>query len=767
MAGLNRVAPTDIHAVVVGLERYPRAPRDWSLRGAGKDAVRFARWLTRGGVPPQNITLLLSPMRESGPLLEAAAANEGLTCRQVASAHDVRRVFIDEFRQAAGGLLYVYWGGHGVLGEDGRLLFHPDASAEDKLCLSVEELRVFLTQMASHGFRQQVLFFDACATFVEEHGSESAPVVVPLPQARRETAQQFLLHASRDGQAAEQDDVAESGAFSTVLLQWLEEHAADLHPDLTALHHAVRQHFEKQRAANGPTQTPVTCRYLTLDGTEDDTETYTAPVDPTARLEVMGVLETMFPNAGELKVHAARVARACGAARLADACSTRTFAEVLLSTPRAMATLIDLLSHDAVSATAEPFRTLALAHVPPGLLSVGDYADLRELLMKAPEMSPATVAAITQHILPGASGVQMETGSTVSGAQLLAHVENLEQHPGGRSHTNPRRRTAPAVIRFTEHLAAVFDQYPGWCRKLNKWGERVADRLGVDATTLEDLRTAAQAWARLLTQSSATPRVVVQVYPDPAAQTFTCVVWSDPGTGELARYAHDDNGIPLAPARAVRLIERAIRSLSVSDNQAPVVEIVLEAADMLSVPVHTWNGADPGHVVPLLLAVRRRLALRCAPLASTEAEEGRRAMLARRWHGRADGKAVYLDQIHAQGYSAYGRLEADQDVARVVVRTGGDDAARMIQLALYLGYPVILWDHEAAQALSDTYFVPLDPEGTIPELPERVRRYWAKVCEDPVGHPVRPALVLEDPERQMPPAPAMPRPSARDEASMR
>lgn len=767
MAGLNHVEATDIHAVVVGLERYPRAPRDWSLPGASKDAMRFALWLHHGGVPPQNIRLLLSPMEENRASFAATAAEAGFDYRMVASLNDVRRVFIEDLKHEVGGLLYVYWGGHGVLGEAGRLLFHPDASAEDKLCLNVEELRVSLTQMASSGFRQQVLFFDACATFVEEHGAESAPVVVPFPPPRRETAQQFLLHASRDGQAAEQDDLDESGAFSTMLLEWLEQHAADLHPDLSALHNDVRRHFEEQCAAGGPAQTPVTCRYLTLDGTEDDTETYAVPVDPTARLEVMGVLESEFPDGGQLKVHAARVSRACGAVRLADGYSTQTFAEVLLGTPRAMSTFIAMLSADGESKTAEPFRALALAHVPPGLLSVGDYADLRELLMKAPEMSPATVAAITQHILPGGSSVQMETARTVGGAQLLAHVENLERHPGGHSHTDRRRRTTPAVIRFTQHLAAVFDQYPGWCQQLDTWGQRVAQRLGLDAEALDELRATAHTWAQSLKESCTSPRVVVQIYPEPATQTFTCIVWSDPGTGELARHSHDDNGISLTPAQAVRLIEHAIRSLSVSDAEAPMVEIVLEAGDMLSVPVHTWNGADAHHGVPLLLAVRRRMALRCAPLASTAREDDRRARLERRWNGRSDGKAVYLDQGHAQGESAYGRLEEDHDVARVVVRASRDDGARMIQLALYLGYPVILWDHDSSEAVSDTYFVPLDPEGTIPELPERVRRYWANVYEDPVRHPVRPALLLDSPERQMPPAPAMPPQSSNDEASMR
>ncbi|TRO57080.1 hypothetical protein [Streptomyces sp. IB201691-2A2] len=765
MAELNRVDPNDIHAVVVGLEYYPQAPRGWSLRGAGEDALRFARWLHQGGVPPQNIRFLLSPLEESQASLVAAATEAGLGYRTVTSAGEVRDVFIRELKDTTGKLLYVYWGGHGVLGEDSRLLFYPDASAEDKLCLRVEELRVFLTQMASRGFSQQVLFFDACATFVEEHGAESAPVVMPFPNPGRETVQQFLLHASLDGQAAEQDDLAGSGAFSTMLLEWLEQRAADLHPDLSALHNDIRKHFEEQqRAAGGPEQTPVTCRYLTLDGTQDDTETYAAPVDHTARLEVRGILESAFPNEGRLKVYAAQVARACGAARLAASYSTEVFAKVLLDTPRAMATLIDVLSADGESKTSEPLLALALTHTPPGLLSVGEYADLRELLTQAPAMSPAMVNAITQHVLPGGSGVHMETGSTVGEAQLLAHIENLEQHPGGYSHTDHGRRTAPAVIRFTQNLAAVFDQDPEWCQQLGAWGQRVAERLGVDTETLNELRETANAWAHAFKGSSNTPRVVVQLYPEPATETFTCVVWTDQGTGELARYSHEDNGVPLAPAQAVRLIQRATRSLSVSDTEAPVVEIVLDAGDMRAVPVYTW--ADAGHVVPLLLAVRRRITLRCAPLASIEHEEDRRTRLERRWSRRADGRAVYLDQGHAQGMSAYGALEDDHDVARVVVRAGCHDSAQMIQLALYLGYPVILWDHDAPQAVADSHFVPLDPEGTLPELPERVRRYWAKVCADPARHSVRPALLLDNPERKLPPVPSMTRQFASDEASI-
>jgi len=76
MAGLNRTRPGDVHAVVVGLENYPRAS-EMSLPGAAGNAVRFARWLRDGGVPKENITLLLSALEESLPdiAVEAEAAD--------------------------------------------------------------------------------------------------------------------------------------------------------------------------------------------------------------------------------------------------------------------------------------------------------------------------------------------------------------------------------------------------------------------------------------------------------------------------------------------------------------------------------------------------------------------------------------------------------------------------------------------------------------------------------------------------------------------
>ncbi|MFH8937535.1 VMAP-C domain-containing protein [Streptomyces griseosporeus] len=751
MAGLSRVDPDDIHAVVVGLENYPRAPLNWSLRGAGSDALRFVRWLLAGSVPPRNIRLLLSPLEESRSLSEAVT-EAGVRWRTVASSNEIRDVFTQELKDARGKLLYVYWGGHGVLGDEGRLLFYPDASPEDKVSLSVEDLRSFLTHLSCNGFRQQVLLFDACATFVEDHPAESRPIVLPFPRPARQTAQQSLLHASRDGQAAEHDLSAGSGVFSAMLLGWLERHASDLHPDLNQMQDAIREHFERRRACGDTDQTPVTCRYLTLDG-EEETQVYTAPIDRTALLHVVGTLEEALPDEGIRKVYAARTAAACGLPRLATRYSTEYFAEVLLSTRRALATLIAALAVDGESTAAESLLVVALAEAAPGLLSVDEYAALRELSARVPEISPAMVNAITDQVLPGGSDVRLETGGPVRGPQLMAHIERLERYPGGFSQVRHKRRMPPAVVRFTQHLAALCDGDRRWSQRLDQWGRRVAERLGVDADLLDDLCDEAEAWAESLTAAGHPPRLVVHVHPDHAHDTFVCVVWSDPGTGELVRYDHLDNGEPLSSEQAVQLIERAIRSLSVSDAAAPLVEMVLDPADIGTVPVHTWNGAEAESLFPLLLAVRRRMALRCAQLARPEYEEDRRVRLERRWNRCADGKVVHLYESHALGMGAYSALEEDHDAARVVIHAGRGTNERMIQLALRLGYPVIMWDHEATEAVPADHFDPLVPDGTLSDLPERVRRYWAKACAGTTEHPARPALLLDDPGRRLPPAP--------------
>ncbi|MGC1211007.1 MAG: hypothetical protein WA890_07040, partial [Micromonospora sp.] len=52
--------PRDVHVVGVGIERYA-VGSEWSLVGPVDDAIRFARRFVTGGVPPEQVTLMLAP----------------------------------------------------------------------------------------------------------------------------------------------------------------------------------------------------------------------------------------------------------------------------------------------------------------------------------------------------------------------------------------------------------------------------------------------------------------------------------------------------------------------------------------------------------------------------------------------------------------------------------------------------------------------------------------------------------------------------------
>ena len=768
MAGLNRIDPGDIHAVVVGLENYPRAT-EMSLRGASSNAVRFARWLRDGGVPRENITLLLSAMDESVPGITTEAESADIAWRSVTTAEDIRKVFVNELGSVSGGILYVYWGGHGVLGKhgNGSLLFSPDACDADRRCFRVEELRVFLTGDDLSGFEQQVLFIDACAAFEEQYQLKHGTVPVPFPQPSRREVDQFLLYAARDGQEAEHDQVQDTGLFSRTVLDWLEEHAPDLHPDLPVLELDVRTSFEERCTSTGVMQTPMAYRYRALDGTQEFGATF-ARVDLAALLEVTGTLHAAFGRReGSCQKYAGRIAKACGLAPIDVKDPVEWFARTLLRTPRTMATFIEALTSDGEIETAQAFLKLSLVHGTPGLLSLEEHADLHHLLTLSPALSPATVNTLTQQAT-SAMGVQVSAHGVLNPDQLMKHVERLEKFPGGRL---PGRKEfkVPAVLAFILYLAMRTgpEQVPHALGiKLARWCDQVATRLLVDSGELNRVREQAEEWDKALQTSPTSARIVVQIYPEGTQGIYTCMIWTDPGTGELSRYSHADNGVPLSSAPATLLIDRAARSLTADNGTTPVVEIVMQHDDLPNIPVHAWDGA-PGEVPPVLLGVEQQITLRCAPMASADKEDRRRDLLKQRWAARSLGQVVYLDESLAandpRATRAYGTLRSNRHAARAVVRSGRIAGAILIRVALAAGYPVVLWDSEDSHGLAHDDFAPLQPEGDLHALPARVQTYWAQNQADQTQHPLRPALLLEDHDRLLPPVLSLTRSSVPDE----
>ncbi|MGW1888715.1 caspase family protein [Streptomyces sp. NPDC002004] len=238
------------HALIVGVEQYA-AGDTWELPGPARDAMRFRAWLRGTGVPDENILLLLAPTGDYDPGVPYTAAT-----------HDaVRTALLRELPARDGDLLWVWWGGHGVLDQQDHLrLFCADATTPDKRNLDLESARRTLGGDALPGFHRQLWIVDACQTFEEELGLRRALPTESLPHgARDQLHEQALLLAATRGQRAASDRGRATGLFPATLLELLESGSASPYPagGPEALFDAVRARFEDLRATGRVTQLPA------------------------------------------------------------------------------------------------------------------------------------------------------------------------------------------------------------------------------------------------------------------------------------------------------------------------------------------------------------------------------------------------------------------------------------------------------------------------------------------------------------------------------
>ncbi|MFE6773642.1 caspase family protein [Streptomyces fimicarius] len=249
-AGLSAptVDPARVVALVVGVEAYAAGPR-WTLPGPARDALRFRDWLRSTGVPDANILLHLAPAQ--GP--------DAVTGHRGADHETLRRALVHELPARQGDMLWIWWGGHGVLDRDEHLrLYCADATEADRRNIDLESARRRLSSDVLPGFERQNWVVDACQTFEERH----RPAVtipdgsLPAGQRLRIHRQSVLLAADR-GQRAANDPVRGQGVFSDILLRELATLPGGPAPDPEALFAAVRGHFDRLRAEGGPTQLPT------------------------------------------------------------------------------------------------------------------------------------------------------------------------------------------------------------------------------------------------------------------------------------------------------------------------------------------------------------------------------------------------------------------------------------------------------------------------------------------------------------------------------
>lgn len=244
-----RVRPARVQALIVGVEAY-EAGTAWDLPGPARDAVAFYRLLRDAGVPPAHLHLHLAPLHPFAPDIEHHPADQAT----------LRRALVRRLPQAPGDILWVWWGGHGVLDRGGHLrLFCADATTNDKVSIDLDSALARYTSDAVPGFTEQLWIVDACETYEEALAFRDPLPSDTLPAGRRTLAhRQTLLRAAGRGRRAVNDPVRATGLFSDVLLDLLTDRASVLPalPDPEELFTAVRDRIASLREAGRTLQHP-------------------------------------------------------------------------------------------------------------------------------------------------------------------------------------------------------------------------------------------------------------------------------------------------------------------------------------------------------------------------------------------------------------------------------------------------------------------------------------------------------------------------------
>ncbi|MEV0176377.1 hypothetical protein AB0I00_35355 [Streptomyces sp. NPDC050803] len=253
-----QVDPRRTTVVVVGIDRYEAGPA-WDLDGPVADALRFAEWFMSRGVPPERITALLSarapkPDDLPYPVLEADRAT-------------VHRTLLRTVTAAPSDLLWVVWGGHGVVDAEGRRrLLYADATAHDPLNLDFDALLTYYR--SARGHPRQIWLVDACQSLRDPWRARRLLPHEDYGAASPVTARnQAVLFAVRPGEAAANLTPSRTGLFSREALAVLADDAA-WPPDPGAVMDRLRDRFTHLRAAGLPQQTPTYVWSRTWDGDE-------------------------------------------------------------------------------------------------------------------------------------------------------------------------------------------------------------------------------------------------------------------------------------------------------------------------------------------------------------------------------------------------------------------------------------------------------------------------------------------------------------------
>jgi hypothetical protein len=209
-------------------------------------------WLLAQGVLPEHIHFFVSPLSQNADV-ESQAKAKGIE-PQPGTRHGIDTFIRDELitEDIRGDLLYVFWGGHGILTKTqkvSRRLFFADTTAANKLNLDVDSL-VDALRTSAHGtgFPRQILLFDACANAYFQGLYETVQGELAGQRysatGEQSKAEQFVLFAAEEYEVAVNDAKAGTGLFSEAVLAELQ--GQPLWPNMKALAEQVQVRFREQ-----------------------------------------------------------------------------------------------------------------------------------------------------------------------------------------------------------------------------------------------------------------------------------------------------------------------------------------------------------------------------------------------------------------------------------------------------------------------------------------------------------------------------------------
>jgi hypothetical protein len=258
--------PSTTQAILVGIEKYADSSSIPDLNGPVNDVYQFCQWLRDRNVPPENISVFLSPLDRNVGIVDKIT--NLIDSKPLEANKDiVNKALREDAREKTASLFFLFWSGHGWIAPQGdRRLIYADATMEYLKNLNLTaQLNAMQTDLYKN-LSQQLLIFDTCAN------SQLLKITPPddLPPIGKHlpSQKQMVMFAANPGEYAINKGDEQTGIFSRELLNELNS-LKDTElwpPDMEAVMQNVKEKFIKLREDGQTRQTPSFLLYQDWEG---------------------------------------------------------------------------------------------------------------------------------------------------------------------------------------------------------------------------------------------------------------------------------------------------------------------------------------------------------------------------------------------------------------------------------------------------------------------------------------------------------------------